>query len=143
MKKAILLVGLFLVAFNGYAGVCNNGTLTGAYNFNVSGVNIGQGIHGAGRINFNGKGATGFSGIDTTSGAAVAIVGSGTYAVTPSCTVSGIIRWTNGVVTNFWMYLDRIDGVPAVNVAYHGSVVLKNNVGESGSGTLDRVIGKF
>ena len=143
MKKVILLVGLLLVAFNGYAGVCNNGSLVGAYNYNGSGVNIGQGEHDVGRINFNGKGVATFSGIETSSGWAVGISGSGTYSVSAACIVVGTINWTNGVKTTYWLYLDNMDTAPVVSVAYHGNLVLKTTSGHSGSGTLDRVIGKF
>jgi hypothetical protein len=31
----------------------------------------------------------------------------------------------DGVVTNFWLFLDNIDATPAVNVAYHGSIAAK------------------
>lgn len=143
MKKIILLVGLFLVAFNSYAGICGNGSLIGAYNYNISGVDSGEGLHSVGRIYFNGQGAASFTGIETSLGLAAGLSGTGTYTVSSACIVVGTINWSNGVKTAYWLYLDNMDTAQAVSIAYHGNIVLKNTVGFSGSGTLDRVGGKF
>jgi hypothetical protein len=143
MKKVILLVGLLLVAFNSYAGVCGNGSMLGAYNFNGSGDISGQAVYGAGRFFFNGKGAVSISGVSSTAGVAYDGSGSGTYSVSSSCVLSAYLNYANGQKTNFWIYLDNLDTSPAIYVAYHGSFVLKNTAGTSGSGTIDRVTGKF
>lgn len=82
MKRLLLMASLLLVAFNTYAGVCNNASLTGAYNYSVSGVGGGNEAHGVGRITFNGKGGATFGGVETASGYAVSVVGSGIYSVT-------------------------------------------------------------
>jgi hypothetical protein len=146
MKKVIFLAGLFLVAFNSFAGVCGNGSLTGAYNINVSDVDSGQSDHFVGRINFNGKGAASIGGVSSNSGVAIGYTGSGTYSVTSACIATGTFSLSNGTKVTYWLYLDRMDTVPATNVAYHGNIVYKST-GEggpgSGSGTIDRVFGKF
>lgn len=139
MKRAVLAVSLFLGAINGYAGVCNNGSLTGNYNYNILSIDG----HSVGRISFNGKGGASFSGIESASGSAWSVTGSGTYAVTSACTASGTITWRSGYRTTYWLYLDKMDVAPAVSVAYHGNMILKSTAGYSGSGTLDRVNGKF
>jgi len=68
----IFLAGLFLVAFNSFAGVCANGSLAGAYNVNVLHVRSGQSSHGVGRVNFSGKGAATVSVVESVSGVAKA-----------------------------------------------------------------------
>jgi len=147
MKKVIFLAGLFLVAFNSFAGVCGNGSLTGAYNINLLRVDSGISDHDVGRINFNGLGAAAYSGVNSDGGYAYGINGSGTYSVSSACIATGTFSLTNGTKVTYWLYLDRMDTVPATNVAYHGNFVYKSTrVGESpasGSGTLDRVVGKF
>lgn len=142
MKKYVLLAICCFVPIS-FAGVCTNGSLIGAYNYSISGADSGQGFHDVGRISFNGKGSASFSGINSSNGTARSVVGSGTYSISSVCTVSGNIKWTNGVVSTYWLYLDKMDSVPSVKVAYHGSVVLKNTAGYSSSGTIDRVDGKF
>ena len=136
-----------MVAFNSFAGVCVNGSLAGAYNVNVLHVRSGQSSHGVGRVNFSGKGAATVSVVESVSGVAKAYTGSGTYAVTSACIATGTFNMSNGGKLTYWLYLDRMDTVPATNVAYHGNFVYKSTrVGESpasGSGTLDRVVGKF
>jgi hypothetical protein len=144
MKKVILLIGLLSIAFNSYAGVCNNGSLLGAYNVNGSSLYSGQEIYAVSRINFNGKGTFTISGIAAVSGIAKASNASGTYSVSASCIVAGISILPTGQKTQFWIYLDNIDTAPAINVAYHGSIISNNTTLKySASGTIDRVIGKF
>lgn len=144
MKKVISSIVLLLVAFNSYAGVCNNGSLLGAYNANGSSLYSGVEIYAVSRMNFNGKGTFTVSGIGATSGVATAASGSGTYSVSSSCIVVGTSISTNGQKSSFRIYLDNIDTAPAINVAYHGSIISSNpTLKLSASGTIDRVVGKF
>ena len=148
MKKVIFLAGLFLISFNSFAGVCANGSLTGAYNINHLHVASGGSDHEVGRFNFNGKGAATYSGVNSDGGYIDFQAGSGTYSVSSACIATGTLNLHNGrTKVTYWLYLDRMDNVPATRVAYHGNIVYKaTRVGESpssGSGTLDRVVGKF
>ena len=148
MKKVIFLAGLFLVAFNSFAGVCAKGSLAGAYNLNLLRIDEGISDHDVGRIDFNGKGAATYNGINSDGGWASGHSGSGAYSVSSACIATGTLNLDNGrTKITYWLYLDRMDNVPATRVAYHGNIVYKaTTVGDSpssGSGTLDRVIGKF
>ena len=125
MKKVLFVVGLFLSAVNSYAGVCSNGSLTGNYNYNISSIDG----HSVGRISFNGKGGASFSGIESVSGTAWSVAGSGTYAVTADCKATGTIVWTSGYRTTYWLFLDQMDAAPAVSVAYHANIILKSTAG--------------
>ncbi len=133
-----------LIAFNSFAGVCNNGSLKGAYSYNLIGMtDSGYGIFGAGQLNSKGNGTGTISGIGSYFGGASAASGSFTYTVSALCVATGTISATNGVKTSFWLYLDRMDAAPAVKVAYHGHLVTKNSAGTSFSGMIDKVDGKF
>jgi hypothetical protein len=141
MRKGILFLLVSLFDVNAYAGVCNNGTVIGSFNYKIDGVTGGNSAHAVGRIFFNGQGGAAFNGIEATSGGAVAVNGAGTYFVASNCSASGTISWTNGNVTTYWLYLDHMNSAPTVNFAYHAEIVLKSSFGFSGSGTLDRLFG--
>lgn len=146
MKKIIFFVGLLLVANYSFAGICANGSLTGAYNFNLTDVDSGQSNHSVGRINFNGKGSATISGVSSESGVAKVRSGSGTYSVSSTCLATGTFSLSNGTKVTYWLYLDNMDSTPRTSIAYHGNIVYKSIGGGetgSGSGSLDRVIGKF
>jgi hypothetical protein len=144
MNKILLYLCMMLIAFNSFAGVCNNGSLKGAYSYSLIGMtDTGYGIFGAGQLNSKGNGTGTISGIGSYFGVTSTGSGSFTYSVSALCVTTGTITTTNGVKTTFWLYLDRMDASPAVKVAYHGNLVAKNSVGSSFSGMIDKVDGKF
>lgn len=146
MKKLSLLCFASLFAsLNAFAGTCNNGSLLSVYSYEFDGVGTNLGTWAAvGRIKFNGTGNVTFSGVETSNGVAADVTGSGTYSVNASCNVSGTVLWSNGNTTNYKLYLDEIDTMPATNLAYHATaVVWTPNNGNSGRGSLTRRYGKF
>jgi hypothetical protein len=151
MKSLIFMLFSSFVSFNVVAGTCSNGSLLGQYNYEFTGVqpyNTSIGIysfskHNVGRINFNGAGSVAFSGIETSSGRAISVNGSGSYTVSATCTGYGTIITNYGVVLNYWIYLDQMDDAPVTRLAYHATLAIKNNQFESASGTITKVIGKF
>ncbi len=136
MKKNILILLTSLMSFNAAAGVCNNGSLIGPYNYEFSGVQPYQtnsGIltwskHDVGRISFNGAGGVSFNGIETDLGRSITVSGSGSYSVLAWCAAFGTITTNRGAVITYWIYLDQMDNAPPVNVAYHATLAVKNNL---------------
>ena len=147
MKKVIFLAGLFLISYNSFAGVCANGSLKGAYNINHLHVASGGSDHEVGRFNFNGKGAATYSGVNSDGGYIDFQAGSGTYSVSSACIATGTLNLDDGAKVTYWLYLDRMDNVPATRFAYHGNIVYnrirEGDSPQSGSGTLDRVVEKY
>jgi|CXWL01.1.fsa_nt_gi hypothetical protein len=156
MKKIALGLIIFLYSFYVIAGTCENGSLVGPYNYEFTGTQAYQtpsGVlsfskHDVGRINFNGLGAVTISGIETIGGTSYSVSATSTYSVTPGCIASGTfnINANNTPVTfQYWIYLDQMSNpaLPGVRVAYHATLVISNDKGESGSGTMTRVVGKF
>jgi hypothetical protein len=143
MKNVILLVGSLLVAGNTYAGTCTLESVKGNFTFTTSGVSNGVGLYDAGVVFFNGTGQASFDAIETVQGTASSLTGTGSYSVGNNCHVVVFSNLNNGVTLRVDAYLDHLDTVPAVNVAYHGNLVYTSSVGYSGSGTMDRRTGKF
>lgn len=141
--RRLLATAVLLTSLNTHAGVCNNGSLAGSYNFSGMGVTLGDSFHFVGRINFNGTGLATFLGVNTARGMEIRIGGSGAYNVSAVCTGSGFINFTNGLRVTFWGYLDQMDFAPSANLAYHATIGLLTNAGDSASGELIRVQGKF
>jgi hypothetical protein len=138
MKKVMLLMGLMLVAFNTFAGICAKGSLSGSYNYNLSRVE-----NNVARIDFNGTGLFTISGIQSEAGVVIIYGGNGTYIVSTGCIATLTFTLTTGSNGTIYIFLDEMDNVPATRLAYHGNLVYKSVQGTSGSGTIDRVIGKF
>ncbi|MEQ1560234.1 MAG: hypothetical protein ABL933_15030 [Methyloglobulus sp.] len=140
MKRLMIAAIALLPAINTHAGVCNAKTVTGAYAYEAASIVSGSAVYGAGRLGFDGAGKATLAGIAVTDGVSQAASGSGTYAVSSTCVVTVNLS----VGTQIWIYLDKLDTVPAVNVAHHGKVVFNNSThGYSGLGDFDRVTGKF
>jgi hypothetical protein len=144
--KQLLAVLVMLGSVNTYAGVCNNGSVKGLYNFSVTGVRFNDSFHIAGRVVFNGMGLVSFSGVITEMGGTSQVVGNGTYQLIKGCRGNGSLNFDNGFSITYWLFLDQLDTAPAINVAYHGTVAAEGhigNIGSSASGELHRVRGKF
>ena len=143
MNKVIMVCVMMLASTSAFAGVCRNGSALGGYNYVYIGVKSGITIHAVGLINFNGKGTAAVSGLRSQDGRALTESGSGTYTVSSGCIARGSIVWKNGTITNYAVYLDQMDNVPATRIAYHGTLIGWTNNGLSFSGEITRVIGKF
>jgi hypothetical protein len=142
MNKVIMVCVLMLASTSAFAGVCKNGSLAGDYNYVLMGITSSS-VHAVGRMSFNGKGKASFSGYETQNGGALKDSGTGTYAVSSGCMARGAIKWKNGHTTNYAVYLDEMDNVPATRIAYHGTIIGWTNNGQSFSGEIARVVGKF
>lgn len=139
----LFLAGLSLLSTQALAaGVCNNASLKGLYNFNF--IETNNAAHDVGRINFNGKGGATVAGTEAAGGDTYLVSGSSTYSISASCILQGTIKWKNiGVTTTYSIYLDQMDTTPSVALAYRGNVIFKHSKNRSGSGFIERVQGKF
>lgn len=157
MNKIILFFAALListVAFaedndNGKGKDCDNGSLTGRYAYEVSGVNsfplpeglVTRSTHVVGQVSFNGEGQADFIGFGSAAGQVVEKTGTGTYVVNPDCTVQGTMNWEGpGQLTStFNIMLDQMDSNPKTNKAYHAYVLATDNTGSSASGSITRM----
>jgi hypothetical protein len=119
---AVTLLGM-VIHKDAIAGVCNSGTLAGAYHY--------QFYNRVGTMTFNGKGAYSLSGLVNNGSGNVGVTGTGTYTVSVGC-IATLRASTGG--TPLTIYLDNIDNIPAIRLAYHGTFM---------QGTLTRVFGKI
>lgn len=156
MKKFTFSLIIYLYSVCVMAGICENGSLIGQYNYEFAGTQAYQtpsGIlsfskHDVGRITFNGLGTASISGIETIGGTSYSVNATTTYSVTPGCIASGTFNINANnipVAVQYWIYLDHMTNpaTPALRIAYHATLVISNDKNESGSGTMTRVIGKF
>ncbi|MCI0654454.1 MAG: hypothetical protein L0Y39_08250 [Methylococcaceae bacterium] len=145
--KRLLITVTLLSSLNTYAGVCNNGSLIGRYNFSGMGVSFGESFHFIGQIFFDGAGSATLSGINTNNVRIDPIKGNGAYSILPGffpgCLATGSINLNIGIIVFYWLYLDQMDFSPATNLAYHATLAIRTNLGDSASGELNRVQGKF
>jgi hypothetical protein len=143
MNKLIMVCVMMLASTSAFAGVCKNGSVENGYNYGYIGEKSGSTVHAVGRIIFDGKGKAVVSGFRTQDGIVVTESGLGAYTVSSGCLARGVIKWNNGTITNYAVYLDHMDKVPATRLAYHGALIGWTNNGLSFSGGITRVLGKF
>lgn len=143
MKKIVILAALPLVISTAFAGVCNNGSLIGAYSVDISGSRSGNSGGVIGQAFFNGTGTVSFTGIRFENGVdATNISGNGQYSIISSCVGQSSINLTNGETSYQTITLDTMDNIPAVRIAYHAKL-FSAVPGTYVSGDLTRVVGKF
>jgi hypothetical protein len=157
MNKILMIMGILLFPLELFAGTCTNNTVSSSsgYSFqltNIGNPNIGGAqsfLYYAGRMVFNGAGRLTISGNETQAGNIRTFSASGTYSVAPSncqLTVTFTLPASSVFTAKTFslsVFLDRMDIVPSVNVAYHGNAVFRTNLGMSGVGEIDRLVGKF
>ncbi|WP_340123313.1 hypothetical protein [Methylobacter svalbardensis] len=161
MNKIILSFAALLISTGAFADDkgeasakdkdCDNGSLTGPYTYEVSGVNlfplpdvglVTRSTHVVGQVFFDGKGRADFTGFGSTAGQVVDKIGTGDYKVNPDCTVTGTMNWEGPVAqtSTFNIMLDQIDNNPTTKKAYHGYVLAAAaDVGSSASGSITRI----
>jgi hypothetical protein len=94
--KSKFLLATLLFSSGTFAGVCNNGSLIGAYNVELNGVISGHSVHVVGRVNFDGLTFGNFNLIQSQNGAVASLRGTSVmYGVTQGCTATGLINWSN------------------------------------------------
>jgi len=161
MNKTILIFAALLMSTGAFADdkdkdkafakdkVCDNGTLTGQYTYEVSGVNsfplpeglVTRSTHVVGQVFFDGEGQADFTGFGSAAGQVADKTGTGTYIVNPDCTVQGTMNWEGPVAqtSTFNIMLDQIANNPTTRNAYHGYVLVTDDVGSSASGSITRM----
>jgi hypothetical protein len=142
--KASVIISFAILSANSYAGACNKASLSGLYNYHMLYIDPTEADHHVGRLSFNGAGSVSLNGIVTYKGISETRSGTGTYSVSAACVATGTINISTGpTAVTFWAYLDQMDYSLATNLAYHGALAIKTNRGDSASGEIDRVQGKF
>ncbi|MDI1293550.1 MAG: hypothetical protein PSV18_12495 [Methylobacter sp.] len=166
MNKTILIFAALLISTGAFADdkdndkdkdkafakdkVCDNGTLTGQYTYEVSGVNsfplptvglVTRSTHVVGQVLFDGEGHADFIGFGSAAGHVADKTGTGTYVVNPDCTAEGTMNWDGPVAqtSTFNIMLDQIANNPTTRNAYHAYVLVTDDVGSSASGSLTRI----
>lgn len=92
MKKLFILAALPLAISTANAGVCNNGSLIGAYSLDISGIRNGNSAGVSGQATFYGNGGVSLTGIRFQNGGSATVVqGNGNYTVYSSCVSGGSI----------------------------------------------------
>ncbi len=158
MKTVFIFIGWLVLSFDLSAGTCNNATVatSAGYTFTLTNTGGSNGqntsfVYG-GRMVFNGAAAGTMTVVGFEyAGAGVRTINlSGKYnLVAPTCIMTAtfvlpaVSSLTLEKTITVTAYMDRLDVVPAINVAYHANAIFKTSSGVSGVGVFDRVIGKF
>jgi hypothetical protein len=166
MNKMILIFATLLFSNGAFAtnvgvGGCNEGSLNGAFSYEVSGVNkfpypnassttfLTQSTHVIGQVYFDGHGNARFAGIGSAAGESETKPGVGYYTVNKNCIVEGKMTFDKYHTTIFTLVLDTMDNKQKTYVAYHGVVLARDTTfGDpkpraSGAGSITKVFGKF
>ncbi len=154
MNKMLTLLGLLLFSGNLLAGTCTPATVSssGGYSFSLTHISSPASITPpffyAGRMVFNGSSSISLLVVESQAGFTRSVSLSGTYTLPSTCLLT--VNFSLPASAQFSaksfavsVFLDRMDTVPSVNVAYHGNAVFRTNLGMSGVGVIDRSFGKF
>jgi hypothetical protein len=138
MKKIILTTILLVLSSQVLAMHCSKENVKGSYAITVNSSNDDVKSQHVGRVVFSEMGSVSLQGLISQAGSANPVNQGGTYSVSNGCLVVAILQNADGIKSNVWIYLDKLEKTSDATRASHGKVIIKSANGFSGSGAIVR-----